>query len=123
MKSLSKVLRWNAVFSSVCGIVFAAFPVCIATLTGAPAYVLLPLGIGLMGFAMLVYRSFRNPVRSHVRTIAIMDLGWVAGSFAVLLLPVNGLSFAGILIIAVIACIVAMFGTMQLYFTSKLKGR
>lgn len=105
----------NAVFSGASGLLGVIMPDAIATLLGGviPSIVLV-LGIGLMGFAVIVaWVAYTQPLPAWpVGTIIALDLGWVAGS-VVLLATYSALSAMGWWLVLDLAVIVALIAGAQ----------
>jgi len=86
-RPLRLALRANALFSSACALVFVLDSARVAAWTGAPAPLLVVLGLGLLGFAALLSATSRRGdpmrLRSEAQIYCAADLGWVAGSIPV----------------------------------------
>lgn len=114
---LRRVLWGNATFSTLCALVilFALGPV--TTFMGWPLqWPLLVLGIGLLPFALFVaYVARQQPFNQSLAWVVIeMDIAWVIGSAAILMLswPVST-TVEGKWAIGIVAEIVATFAILQ----------
>lgn len=116
MNDLRIVLRENALFSGVSGIVFIAFHSAVATWFGvedsAPFWII---GIVLVLFALHVwYESSQVPKRAFpITAIFVMDVLWVLGSISVVALQLWGLTNKGYITIIAAACVVGVFAWFE----------
>ncbi|WP_397541418.1 hypothetical protein [Roseovarius salis] len=82
--TLAMVLRLNALSCLAFGLIFVAAPDAVAGFLGAaPAWVVLLLGIGLLGNALLLWmavRGRRRPRRKEILFFCAGDLAWVAAT-------------------------------------------
>lgn len=89
---LRLALRANALFSGTCGAIFVLEAGALAQMIGAPAALLVTLGVGLLGFAgALVWTSLHSDASRLIleaRLYCAADLAWVVGS-----IPVVGLGW------------------------------
>ena len=108
-------LQHNAAFSGAGGVVAAVGCVPLADLMGFDQWwLLLAIGVGLVGFAALVAMAAAGPVerlRTDALVISLADGSWVLGSVAVS--AVGVLSAAGVAIVLAQAAVVAFFGITQ----------
>lgn len=113
---LFRALLANAVFSSVSGAVMLLMAGEIAALTGLtkPAWLAI-IGIGLIGFGASLFLHVRRQRIRRVEALAIsvMDLAWVIGSVALVVLAPGLLNTLGITVVLVIAAIVLCFFELQ----------
>ena len=113
-------LKMNSVFSML-----TAVPLLVAAGMLAPllfadpvdwaAIGLRALGIGLLGFAGLVYvlSSYKLISRAMVNEIVVLDILWVVGSVVLLAAFGQVLTASGALIVAAVAVVVAFFAISQ----------
>ncbi|MGQ0603456.1 MAG: hypothetical protein ACT4QE_17385, partial [Anaerolineales bacterium] len=124
----SILLRWtllgNVIFSAATGLacVLGAWP--LTTLMGLPPmalgglpspFILIVLGLGLIGYAALLYRiARRQPIARTEALIAVAaDTAWVVASWVLLLSGWVPFTQAGWWLTAIIADIVALFAIVQ----------
>ena len=118
MKSHSKiqnVLRANAAFSGVSGLLMLVFSSQLAsTLGGVPRWVVIAIGVGLLVYAADLVRTARGRVaRSSVVLYVAADCGWVICSALFLLLAPLSPSQVGVVLVVGAALIVAAFAALQ----------
>lgn len=115
MKTLKTFLLVNGIFSSLTGGILISFTDNISSFIGQPKgdLVLMILGIALLGFGILVLSQlkFQNPLL--ILLIIFSDALWVVGSLILLLYQPFDMSFAGTVLIAIIALLVFVFGIGQ----------
>lgn len=113
---LRRALLANAAFSAASALAFCTLHQPLSAWMGLqPAWLLLATGIGLLGFAAYVALT---GLRAQVDTTAIWaiitgDLGWVAGSFALLGLFPEFLNHDGQLLVWLVAAVVFLFAVLQ----------
>ncbi len=115
-KKLSLALKMNAIFSAVNGVAILLFHQQIAAyINFEHPKILLAIGIVLIGFSALVYRTARASIISKqvVKFIIFQDWLWVIGSVLIIALQAFGINRTGLIIIGVIALIVADFAFFQ----------
>ncbi len=115
-KKLSLALKMNAIFSAVNGVAILLFHQQIAAyINFEHPKILLAIGIILIGFSALVYRTARASIISKqvVKFIIFQDWLWVIGSVLIIALQAFGINRTGLIIIGVIALIVADFAFFQ----------
>jgi hypothetical protein len=122
-KMMRPILYGNPIFSSVSGLllIFAARP--IASFIGIDVpLAILQLGIGLAGYAALLYLNATRPeiARSFVLTAVICDSLWVVLSIMLLTTDWVSFSVAGTWAVGIIAAIVAVFATLQFFEWRKM---
>ncbi len=113
---LRNALLANAVFSGVNGIADVFFSGPMAAFAGVPAAIVPFSGASLIAFAAALLWLRSRPTMSPglVRAVIGLDLVWVIGSVAALLLRDSlGLTVAGAWSVAVGAGIVALFAVLQ----------
>jgi len=113
---LHTVLRLNAAFSGVFGLIFVLFPGFISDWLGIPSTtVLIITGVLLVGWEIYVLQLVRQSQiePSGVWTVIFGDLAWVLGSIALLIGGWLPLTKPGIWFVAVIADIVLVFAVVQ----------
>ena len=118
------VLRANAVFSTVGGLIAVVAAGWLSDVSGIDHVALTRLGgIGLLLFAVDVFRQSRLPEHKlpfALLQTSIADASWVIATVVVLaLVDFTGWGVAGAI---VIAAAVADFGAVQLWLRSKLVG-
>ncbi len=114
--TVRRVLYGNAIFCGISGLGFALASNAVSSFLGLDAaLIIFALGIGLVGYAGLIYLKASRPTitREFVLFAIIADSAWVLGS--VLLLITNWIPFSveGKWAIGIIAAIVDMFATLQ----------
>ena len=113
---LFRALLGNAVFSGVSGLVLllAAAPVAAATGIQPPG-VLMAVGIGLIGFCVLLLRHVRREhiTRAEAVLISALDLGWVLGSIGLLVLYADLFTPTGYIAVIAVAIVVLLFFELQ----------
>lgn len=113
-----RTLGANAAFSSTSGLSLLLLAGSLAPLLGVrPSWILQLIGGGLVFFALGVAAvARRSPIRrAWVVTISMMDLGWVLGTVGLALSWPEVMSRAGWIAAALVALIVMLFATRQLY--------
>ena len=114
--TIRRILFGNAIFSILSGLLFTVFSTLIANFlgVGTPTIILL-IGIGLIGYAVLIYvNASRSEIsRSFVLFAILGDSAWVV--LSIVLLFTNWVPFTveGKWAIGVIAAIVDVFATLQ----------
>ena len=115
--TIRRILFGNALFSGVSGLLFtfASAPVMRYLGLDNAAIVILFLGIGLMGYAALIYTSAsRTEISpSFVLFAVIGDSTWVLLSILLLLTTWVPFSVEGKWAVGIIAAIVDVFATLQ----------
>lgn len=114
--TLRLILRGNAVFSGVSGLLFIFASAAVANFIGInSSYVILLIGVGLAGYAMLIHvNASRMEIdKTFVLSAVIADSTWVF--LSIVLLATNWVPFtvAGRWAVAIIAGIVDVFATLQ----------
>ena len=113
---LRNTLRGNAAFSVVAGLMFIVAKRALANFIGiSPDWTLLIVGLTLLPFAYIVYRSAtQSPIDIRAaKSIITMDIIWVIASYAFLLLAWNTLTIAGRWFVFLQAEAVATFAIFQ----------
>ena len=127
-RTLRRILLGNAIFSTITGGFFAMFAAGIADWMGLTAELgtkgpaaIFWIGISVLLFAVGIFvntlRSILNIREAYIT--AVMDVGWVVGSTALLFGGWINFSSSGWWLIAGIADIVAVFAVLQLYALRK----
>lgn len=123
-----RFLKMNGVFS-----LLTAFPLLIAAgLVGQVLFAnpvdwaamgLRGLGIGLIGFAGLVYAlsTYKFVSRATVNEIVVLDALWVLGSVILILVFGHVLTSTGIIIVGAVAVVVAFFATAQFVSATQIQ--
>jgi hypothetical protein len=115
--TLRRILIGNALFSGISGLLFLVISTSIARFLGIEkaSLVILLIGVGLAGYAFLIYRnaSREEISKSFVLTAIISDSTWVV--LSILLLLTNRVLFtiAGKWVVGIVAAIVDVFATLQ----------
>jgi hypothetical protein len=113
---LHTVLRLNAAFSGLFGLVFVLFSGSLSGWLGIPgAAALIITGILLIGWEVYVLQLVRQPQieAAGVWTVIFGDLAWVSGSIGLLIGGWLPLTKAGVWFVAIIADIVLVFAVLQ----------
>jgi len=114
--TIRRILFGNAIFSVLSGLLFTFFSASIANFLGAGAStIILLIGIGLIGYAALIYvNASRGELsRFFVLFTIIGDSAWVV--FSIVLLLTNWVPFTveGKWTVGILAAIVDVFSTLQ----------
>lgn len=115
-QKLRLALKINAGFSLFNGITMLLFHEQIAAWMNVPVpKILLSIGIVLIGFAILVYKTASAATISEktVKSIILQDWLWVIGSVLIIAFQAFGINQIGLIIIGVVALIVADFAFFQ----------
>ncbi len=115
-KLLRYTLRGNAAISAVSGVIAILAAAPIAAFMGlASPLILVVIGVGLLPFAFLVYKvstmTAVNPL--FIKEILVMDLLWIGGSIAILLIGWPVLTTNGRWLVAILADVVAVFALLE----------
>jgi len=120
-------LKMNGFFSTL-----TAIPLLLAAGTVAPilfanpvdwaAMGLRALGVGLLGFAALVYglSKYKFVSRAMVNEIVVLDALWVIGSIGLIAFYGQAFTTTGMLIVAAVAVVVAFFAVSQFVSAAKI---
>jgi hypothetical protein len=113
---LHTVLRVNAAFSGLFGLVFSLFSGTFADWLGIPnPTAILVAGLLLIVWEVIIFQLVRqihiNP--TSVWAVIVGDLAWVVGSIALLLGGWLPLTTAGLWFVAIVADIVLVFAIVQ----------
>ncbi len=117
---LRRALTANAVFSGICGVLCVLASASIAQVMGIAQAEIFALGVNLEVFsALLIVLATRKDfsrgwVKALVMAVIAMDVLWVVGSAALLLLPATPLTTAGRWIVFAVAMVVADVAFFQL---------
>lgn len=114
--AIRRILLGNAIFSGVSGLFFTFASATIASFLGIDAsIVILLIGIGLAGYALLIYQnaSRREISKAFVLTAVIADSTWVLLSIILLLTNWVPFTVEGKWAVGIIATIVDIFATLQ----------
>ncbi|MBR9923239.1 MAG: hypothetical protein GYB31_20605 [Bacteroidetes bacterium] len=123
MINLKTILRINSWFSGLSGLAMLLFNGQLINLMQIQASWILPvIGSGLILFAAYLWLvSSRQKIKKwEVKSIIAQDFLWVLASLGILLFQAYGLSYAGYLIIGIIALIVADFAILQMIGLRKM---
>lgn len=114
--TIRRILFSNAMFSILSGLLFTAFSVPIASFLGVGAStIILFIGIGLMGYAALIYvNASRAEISQSFVLFAILgDSAWVVLSIMLLLTNWVPFTVEGKWAVGLIAAVVDIFATLQ----------
>lgn len=114
---LRRALSGNALFSALCGLILvSATKSAVAVIGDVDPWILRLLGVGLLLFAAFLFWNVWRPTPHPVYALLITgaDLGWVAGSAVLMLLPSTPLSVAGVGVVAGVAGVVLICALLQL---------
>lgn len=113
---LRRTLQANGCFSLLSGLLILGFTRPLAGWMGLPdplwLWALVP-GLVLFGSLVLGLGLKREPAAGPVRVVIWLDWGWVLGSAALLSLAGSHFTTAGLLLVADVALIVAVFAILQ----------
>ena len=123
---LRRALQGNAVFSTLSGAAFILGAKPIAAFLGpVPPAALVVVGLGLIGFAIMLTRnSMRDAINHTEAGLAVAgDLLWVLGSgAAVLYANALGLTRGGMWAVILVADVVLLFAILQFLGLRKLRA-
>ncbi len=111
---LSRALHANALYSTVSGATMAIGAAALDDWAGVPAWLLVALGVGLIGFAASLIVGARRPsvLVDTGRTAVAGDIGWIVGAIVVIA-ATSWLTTAGEVTLALISIPVAAFAALQ----------
>jgi hypothetical protein len=113
---LHRVLQANMVFSGLTGLLLVVDAAPLSQWLGVPAtWLLVVLGIGLLGFAGLLYLTARQRPLDlrQANLIFWLDVAWVVGSALLLATGWAPLTSAGWWAVLVVADVVALFAILE----------
>jgi hypothetical protein len=112
---LRAALRGNALFSTLTGLSLLLAAGALDPLLGVPALALRLVGLGLLPFAWALWRNAgRERLDRREAWIAVaLDLGWVAGSLALVLADLWPLTTAGTWTVLGVAEVVFLCAVLQ----------
>jgi hypothetical protein len=114
MNELQKALKYNAIFSSMSGLIMILFNNQIAELFGTSNNsVFWIVGLILIYFTITIWYEIRKQRKIAILWIIIQDFLWVMGSVILILLNPFDITSLGNLIIGIIAFIVLLMGLNQ----------
>lgn len=116
VKALKKYLTINSAFSALSGLIMLLFSNKLNSLFGiANAYVFPVIGANLLIFSLFVWFISNKQLtnKTLVTTITILDLLWVLGSFAIVLLGLFDISKTGNILISIVAIWIAFLAYKQ----------
>ena len=120
---LRNILYCNTSFSLISSLACIFMAKSIANTMGITASnEILSIGIGVLVFAgYVLFVAKQSPLKkSLVKSVIAMDFFWVLGSLLIIAFNPFALSNAGILIIAIVALFVLIFGTLQTITLKKI---
>ena len=106
-------LAANAAFSALTGVVLASRSGSLAPRLGIDRAVLVALGIGLVGFAVVVAATARSGDPTWVRGVVAADLMWVVAAIPLALLRPGGMTDTGGTALMAVTVIVAALAGVQ----------
>jgi hypothetical protein len=117
---LRATLIANVVFTELSGVVLLLFGGTLARLLApglgdAGPWLARGLGIGLIGFALLVWLVARagKPAIGHVHLIVVADILWVVAGIDALAFAAHALTGIGIAAVAAVATVVAVIAILE----------
>jgi len=120
---IRSILYANAIFSGVSGLLFIIASQPIARFLGIniPLAILM-LGVGLVGYAALLYLNASRPEisRSFVLFAVVADSVWVLLSIILLLTNWLPLTVSGRWVVGIVAALVDVFATLQFFEWRKM---
>ncbi len=128
VKMLKRVLRANAIFSGIFGLVFIFdagpledFMGLNSSLGADASSILIGIGISLLLFsAGLFINTSRNEMNlKEVYATIVLDVAWVAGSAILLFANLVQFTTGGWWFVAILADVVSIFAILQFYFLRK----
>ncbi|NNK67406.1 MAG: SRPBCC family protein [Rhodobacteraceae bacterium] len=118
----------NSAFSllTAAPLLFAAgmvAPMLIANPVDWAAWGLRGLGVGLVGFAAIVYSlsAYKFVSRAMVNEIVFLDIGWVIGSIVIVVFFGEILTASGTLVVGAVAVVVAFFAVSQFVSAARIE--
>lgn len=120
---LRTILYSNCTFSLISSLACIFMSKSIANTMGITASdETLSIGSGVLLFAgYVLFVAKQNPLKkSLVKSVIVMDFFWVLCSLLIIVLNPFDLSYAGLLIVAVVALFVLIFGTLQTITLKKI---
>lgn len=121
---LRRVLRANAIFSTLSALGVLLFADPLTTLLGVPEpLVLYVLGLGLLPFAWFVYQTGKQDVLNnrHVNLFLVLDILWVAASYLLIFSGFVPLTTAGKWLIGLLAEVVFIFAVLEFIGLRRLR--
>ena len=122
---LRNTLLANAAFSAISGLSFILFARTFSNFLGWSNIWILPaIGIGLLGFAFIVYQSAKSPRLSSSRISSILtaDIAWVILSVFILITNIVPLTLEGKWAVGILADIVAIFALLEYLGLRRIKN-
>lgn len=111
---LFRALHANAIYSTAAGATMAIGAAALDDWSGVPAWLLVAIGVGLIGFAASLVFGARRPnlIVDTGRTAVAGDIGWIVGAIVVIA-ATTWLTTAGEVTLALISIPVAIFAVTQ----------
>lgn len=120
MNELQKALKFNAIFSSISGLIMILFNYQIAELFGTNNNsIFWIVGLILIYFTITIWYEIKKQRRLAVLWIIIQDYTWVIGSLILIIINPFQITQIGNLIIGIIALIVLYMGISQMIALKK----
>lgn len=120
---LRSILYGNSTFSLISSSACIFMSKSIANTMGISASdEILSIGIGVLLFAgYVLFVAKQNPLKKGlVKSVIVMDFFWVLGSLLIIALNPFSLSNTGLLMVAIVALFVLVFGTLQTITLKKI---
>ncbi|MDN5204556.1 hypothetical protein QQ008_24400 [Fulvivirgaceae bacterium BMA10] len=121
---LRNVLKFNATFSTVSGVILILLHKTVASwMNAGNSLVLMYIGIALLLFAGSLFMTAHKKELSikQVKFIILQDWLWVIGSFIIIALQAFQLNTQAYILIAIVALIVALFAMGQRKFLKEME--
>ncbi len=122
---LRNTLLANAAFSAISGLSFILFAGIVKNFLGWSSIWILPaIGIGLLGFAFIVYQNAKSSQlsSSRISSILVADIVWVILSVAILVTNIVPLTLEGKWAVGILADIVATFALLEYIGLKRIKN-
>ena len=110
---LRLALNCNLVFSALCGLAILIWPAIGPALGPLPGWLMTALGVGLLGFAVLISAVLWRLRVGMALLISVMDFLWVISTLPLAIIP-GFLTNQGQVVVVSVAAIVGLWGILQL---------
>lgn len=124
MMELKKYLTINSFFSMITGVTMLGFSNHLNLFFNIEnKYVFPVIGLSLVIFSIFVWYVLRKQLTNRilVKSISILDVLWVLGSFIIIILHLFDLSEKGYYLIGIIAIIIGFLGYKQIQYNKTVK--